>query len=349
LLSLTHSSDGSPPSLTRSAFWEKEREVTTACLKRNPKAYGAWFHRKWSVRHYLQLLPEPNPLSCRQLMQTELHQCAELLNLDERNFHCWSYRRFVVGALASPNDMDGSWISWCHLGDESINLKHQSDGSVIGAQIMPSPRRILAAPADNAAPSSEITDILREEWNFTTEKIRQNFSNGSAFHHRSKLISLLYPAASFLQQVDLVQGELELIGNAVYTEPDDQTPWWYLRFVIEWADPNSAAREARRKADADTSVLEPSQVEVDAYLSMLKEQFDFIRELVEAEDGLCKWGLLGMNMIATILYKRLGQGDHEGCNWKEEAYGCLKSLHDLDPDRVVRYRTMIERYDCMVR
>jgi len=363
LLSLTKLPQDSP-TLTPIAFFEQEREMTTTCLKRNPKAYGAWFHRKWSIRRYLQLLPEPDPDSCQKLMHLELQQCAQFLNLDERNFHCWSYRRFVVAALASSvllvdhgghlDDLDGSWISWCHRTDGTPGTDEEhSRGSLIGAQVMGTrqqkPLATDRATAKDTARSDEIRHILQEEWNFTTQKIRQNFSNGSAFHHRSKLVPLLYPDASFIEQADMVRAELEIIGNAIYTEPDDQTPWWYLRFIIEWADPNSAERSARRKAHGDASMMESIQKETDVYVSMLKEQFENIHELVEAEDGLCKWGLLGMNMIATILYKRLGEGDREGYNWKEESYGCLKALEALDPDRVVRYRNMIKRYDCMVR
>ena len=86
-----------------------------------------------------------------------------------------------------------------------------------------------------------------------------------------------------------------------------------------------------------------------AYRSMLREQYECVKELVDAEEGPCKWGLLGMNTIATILFERPNvegdHGDEEVYDWKEEARGSLEALIVLDPDRVVRYRDMMKRYD----
>jgi len=373
--------------MTPGEFIKKEREMTTMCLQRNPKAYGAWFHRKWAIQHWMQIMTQQqqsignngigndnnNENDSNKLLKIELQQCAEFLNLDERNFHCWNYRRFVVSALACTiineghggvseiNDLDGSWTSWCNLGD-SMSKEDLTHGSYIGAQIRQTrqqqqqQKQTLTTAintntitptqqsSSNSNYSNAIRNLLQDEWNFTTEKIRQNFSNGSAFHHRSKLISLLHPNASCVVESDLVRGELELIGNAIYTEPDDQTSWWYLRFIVDWADPNNLTRRRRR------GMMDPTQNEKDSYTSMLEEQFECVRELVMAEEGQCKWGLLGMNMIATILYERMkgGEGDDidEGeYDWKQEAYGCLETLAMLDPDRIVRYKSMMERYD----
>ena len=68
-----------------------ELALTQAALKRNPKAYGAWFHRKWILA---LLMPNID------ILRNELTLTAQFFTLDERNFHCWNYRRFVVSALA---------------------------------------------------------------------------------------------------------------------------------------------------------------------------------------------------------------------------------------------------------
>jgi geranylgeranyl transferase type-2 subunit alpha len=62
----------------------EELQLCERALRRNPKSYGAWHHRKWTLR---ALGP------ARADLGRELALCAQLLAADERNFHCWGFRR----------------------------------------------------------------------------------------------------------------------------------------------------------------------------------------------------------------------------------------------------------------
>jgi geranylgeranyl transferase type-2 subunit alpha len=68
---------------------------TQAALRKNPKSYGTWHHRRWVV--------------CQGhcSLERELVLCTQLLDLDERNFHCWSYRRCVSPAGGALSALDG--------------------------------------------------------------------------------------------------------------------------------------------------------------------------------------------------------------------------------------------------
>lgn len=89
---------------------------------------------------------------------------------DQRNFHCWNYRRFVAAATASP----------------PLEESHTT------------------------------------EFEFSFEKINENFSNYSAFHHRSVYIQKLYSP----NVKDILDSEFSIVESAIFTEPDDQSAWW---------------------------------------------------------------------------------------------------------------------------
>jgi geranylgeranyl transferase type-2 subunit alpha len=71
---------------------------------------------------------------------------------------------------------------------------------------------------------------LVTELDFTKKKIEENFSNYSAFHQRSALLKLA--GRSVVQEL---ANELSTVENAVFTEPDDQSAWWYHQFLLNWA------------------------------------------------------------------------------------------------------------------
>jgi len=335
-----------------------ELKVTTQCLERNPKAYGIWLHRKWTLQHYLRkYCSQHDESNSINILQYELHLCKEFLNLDERNFHCWNYRRFVVSVMGVLEQskrcgdvsmknliIDGSW-EWLQKDMDTL-----IDSVVMGPQMVhPTINQSFALSSISTNSSgSKISPILRTEWEYTTLKIQANFSNYSAFHYRSKLLPLLVQQDVdqmkinenetipwydiYNQKLQYAQDELELIHQAIFTEPDDQTAWWYHRFILDsFLSPPSMEQNEDEDNEGNLENLQS------LYIELLQSELEQLQELIEIEDGNCKWGLLATHMTYGKLRIVMVEDDEA---YKQEQWNCLDTLMEIDPDRKKRYESM---------
>nr|XP_024390415.1 geranylgeranyl transferase type-2 subunit alpha 1-like isoform X2 [Physcomitrium patens] len=75
---------------------------------------------------------------------------------------------------------------------------------------------------------------VEDELLFTTDKINENFSNYSAWHNRSALLSEISKneAAENGRVQERLQEEYELVKNSFYTDPDDQSGWFYYSWLL---------------------------------------------------------------------------------------------------------------------
>ena len=96
------------------------------------------------------------------------------------------------------------------------------------------------------------------EWQYTTEKINENFSNYSTYHYRSKLMTKvsvivpcetllicyctktihfcfqLYPSSpnGLVVPEAILRAEFKTALTAIYTDPDDSTAFFYLQWLL---------------------------------------------------------------------------------------------------------------------
>ena len=251
------SKDGQSDEKALRAVFEQDLELVAFGLRnKNPKSYSLWHHRRWIVSQWIERVPT----SAKDMLTKELALCTKFLKYDERNFHCWNYRAFIV-KLAK-------------LGPEA-------------------------------------------DLDFTQEKILENFSNYSALHRRLRALKALFAppakttAASFVERLD---AELEMAQQAVFTEPDDQSSWMYIRALFEWA------RE--RNVDADVIASRGEGI------------VKCCRELVEME-GPLKWPLL------TEMYMLKAHAvESETKSNTARISEILPALIDVDPVHRVYYESI---------
>ncbi|KAI4306916.1 hypothetical protein L6164_030156 [Bauhinia variegata] len=75
----------------------------------------------------------------------------------------------------------------------------------------------------------------QEEFNYTEDLIGANFSNYSAWHNRSMLLSKLLRKGSegYFPKEKALSEEYEHVHSAVFTDPDDQSGWFYHLWLLD--------------------------------------------------------------------------------------------------------------------
>jgi Protein prenyltransferase alpha subunit repeat len=341
-------------------IWEREQTVTQTALMGNPKAYGAWHHRKCCLQQYLTstittAVPGANNARAveraQAIIKFELGLTATFFQRDERNFHCWSYRRFVVSCslwVVDPTESypNGEWTSFFMDSESPSPAKPwlPDGGSMVwmGAQIAKEPPTSEddSRRHDNKESCSDaVWQIIQNEWDFAGLKIRDNFSNFSAFHYRSKLLPLMTapPSSSLSSDGDsmdrlqsLLAAEMELVANAIFTEPDDQTAWWYQHFLLNFV----------LSLDASFSSGQPVQPNIHSWFhtTILQPHIEQLRELQTEMDNQSKWVWIGLEQCLDYSCRLV---PNDTCT--AERREILQKLMEMDADRHHRYRHMLDQ------
>eukprot|EP00931_Biecheleriopsis_adriatica_P101899 TRINITY_DN76949_c0_g1_i1.p1 TRINITY_DN76949_c0_g1~~TRINITY_DN76949_c0_g1_i1.p1 ORF type:complete len:677 (+),score=185.16 TRINITY_DN76949_c0_g1_i1:36-2033(+) len=181
-----------------------EMKLLEKALRKSQKVYSIWFHRRWVVEKLFEACSASGSgADARKVLDTELELCGRLLEVDERNFHCWNHRALVVGLM----------------------------------------RRWEGGAAEGAGPDQSGKDEAREktpdlaaiDLELSTDLINKNFSNYSAWHLRTLLQQAPPPgceALEVLQPLDVdIKKELEWVQQGIYTEPNDQSVWLYHHWL----------------------------------------------------------------------------------------------------------------------
>jgi geranylgeranyl transferase type-2 subunit alpha len=184
------------------------------------------------------------------------------LKEDQRNFHCWNYRRTIFEMSGLPNEHE---IAFC------------------------------------------------------MEKIQENFSNYSAFHQRS-----IYIKHTGLTVIEVIDQEWSLVENAIFTEPDDQSAWWYYQFLISYA-----IHSVRQDDTNDTTWLK----------ELMYKHYDVIKSLLEMEPN-SRWAMMILVFLSECLLTHCKNNltVEEKESMLEERKHFLITLLDIDPIHQGRYR-----------
>ncbi|WFD39412.1 protein geranylgeranyltransferase type II [Malassezia japonica] len=232
-------------------FSKEALESTTALLSVNPEYYSVWNYRREILLHMFdqapkdeaqrvraQLLAEDLTLTQQSMpaqvkWRKELGLVDMMLGMDPRNFMGWNYRRSVIAELAAA----------------MLDTK-ESD-------VPPFPSSLSSHVLQGKEKEAHLA-LAKSELKYALNKIESNFSNFSAWHYRSKLLPRVWDAEEFseAQRASERAQEFELLQQAMYTDPSDQSIWIYHRWLVA-QDPSRSVLEKQIKDISELAEMEP--------------------------------------------------------------------------------------------
>lgn len=242
-----------------------ELMLTLGLLREFPKVYWIWNHRTWALETLSGTFTEQQAEGRLWEWNNELKMVESLLKLDSRNFHAWGYRRQLLTLM---------------------NYKDSRD-------------------TVKTFPHVLSRDQLLKEKTSTLHFIENNFSNFSAWHQRTKILSQLWKIDGGVSKDDLDE-EFELVKQAMYTDPSDQSVWLYHKWLIQ-------------------------QVAHDDIVEVLHRELESIDELYELEPE-SKWCLESLAHYSRLLHQHT-----QATELLQKYNEYLHKLIAIDPDRKNRY------------
>ncbi|KAK9450431.1 uncharacterized protein V1518DRAFT_413833 [Limtongia smithiae] len=266
-------------------------QLTTSLLKQNPEYYTIWNYRREIL---IAMFATMDKDGIQGLIDSDMTFLFARLREFPKCYWIWSHRQWCLETCPTPN-----WKAELAL----VNKLLEYDSRNFHGWHY---RRYVVQSTERATDKS----MVRQEFDFTTTKIKENFSNFSAWHNRTKLIPRLLQEESSIDRKEFLNKEIALITQAIYTDPDDQSVWLYHRWLLTANDIAILSSEER--------------------IALMQTEIKSISELLEVEPD-SKWCLHSLAFYKEFVAKL--QNVKPGPSVIEY----LHKLEEIDPMRVKRY------------
>ncbi|OVA01846.1 Leucine-rich repeat [Macleaya cordata] len=192
-------------------YTKEALDLSSKLLESNPELYTAWNYRKLAVQH--NLLSETDHDSIKSILDEELRIVEIALRRNFKSYGAWHHRKWVLSKGLSSLDHEF----------KLLDKFQKADARNFHAWNY---RRFVASLKNVSE---------KEELDYTTDMINSNFSNYSAWHNRSVVLShlLKQKTQGFLSKEKVLTEEYELVHQAIFTDPDDQSGWFYHFWLLE--------------------------------------------------------------------------------------------------------------------
>ncbi|KAF9262173.1 rab-protein geranylgeranyltransferase [Marasmius fiardii PR-910] len=280
-------------------YSKKAFDFTTTLLRDNPEFYTVWNYRRQIL---LQgIFPASSTVQINDILIDDLSMTTDALRRLPKVYWIWNHRRWCLENIPEGpgNAEEGDPIGW-------RKTVWNKELYVVEKMLDVDPRNFHAwnyrryVLANMPNPKPETYELA-----YTTKKIESSLTNFSAWHQRSKVLLSLW-AKGTLDPNTSKEEEFDLVKNAMFTEPNDQSAWIYHRWLVGFG--------------ADRALLE--------------REIAVIQELLDEQPD-SKWC-----MDSLVHYKRLLMQTDTSADRTiliEDCLRLLKGLRTIDSERRQRY------------
>ncbi|KAI1345799.1 hypothetical protein F5Y01DRAFT_45101 [Xylaria sp. FL0043] len=214
----------------------------------------------------------PDTENDAEVLKSELTFIIPLLLEFPKCYWIWKYRKWLLeqAILRLPRPVASSvWEAELALASKML-VKDRRNFHAWGY------RRYLVARLESADLLGR--SLAEDEFAYTTKMIRNDLSNFSAWHNRSRLMFRVLDErrANDVARTAFLETELNLVQEALNVGPEDQSLWYYHRYLI-----------SQVVGSQDRPTITPN-LSMEQKISYLEREVEFIKDLLEDFSDI-KW------------------------------------------------------------
>ncbi|KAI9697334.1 MAG: Rab geranylgeranyltransferase [Bogoriella megaspora] len=309
-------------------------ELTTKLVDRNPEYYTIWNYRRAILLQLFEAEYQEEKLESRgaealtprqsnilKIITTDLQFEIRLLRKFPKCYWLWNHRNWLLHQAQSQLPSSIALQLW------------QGELALVGKMLSLDSRNFhgwgYRRTIVDKIEGLQGRSMAETEYEYTTKAIQSNLSNFSAWHYRSKLIPRMLneQKADKTARRKTLNNEFQLIQNGLWTDPKDQSMWFYHQVLMK----NVASSVAEESFVPDLSSADR--------LGLIEREIKGIEEMIDGAEG-CKWIFLALLQYAQM-YLEFDAGNKLFST--QDLRQWLTKLKELDPLRQGRWEDLEQK------
>ncbi|KAF2859429.1 protein prenylyltransferase [Piedraia hortae CBS 480.64] len=271
-------------------FSHETYTLILALLGMNPEYYTVWNWRRILLGDYFTKEAGKNGVlseGCTEgqkeislLINEDLQSTLPLLKQTPKCYWIWNHRLWLLRTATEmlPSQMAAAlWETELGLVGKMLSLDNRNFHGW-------GYRRLAVAELEKLRDTS----MTESEWAYTTDMVKRDLSNFSAWHRRSELLPKVISDRGDDKRNEILEKEFEWVTTALWTDPADQSLWFYHSFLLDFVGPDKQEDHHFVKKELDNLREMKDEGEMSKYLFLALLQCCDLQGHVE-EDERREW------------------------------------------------------------